>query len=131
MQYLHCQIKRPSAGSYPASSRSRPSQSLQRKVPLAAIRLSCGAVEEWERLGEADGAEGNGTHSGYHILLPLPDPPSSSSISELAGWYQTMVVETVARTYSQDESGSYMYPLPDPSGLRYRGSTHGTLGHNS
>ena len=54
-----------------------------------------------------------------------------SSISELAGWYQTVVVETVARTYSQDESGRSMYPLPDPSGLRYRGSTHGTLGQNS
>ena len=39
-----------------------------------------------------------------------------------------MVVETVARTYSQDDSGSYIRPLPDPSGLRYRGSTHGTLG---
>ena len=40
-----------------------------------------------------------------------------------------LVVKTVARTYSQDESGQSIrsLPLPDPSGLRYRGSTHGTL----
>ena len=53
-----------------------------------------------------------------------------SSISELAGWYQTVVVKTVARTYTQDGSGQAMRPLPDPSGLRYRGSTRGTLGQN-
>ena len=29
------------------------------------------------------------------------------------------------------ESGRIMRPLLDPSDLRYRGSTHGTLGQNS
>ena len=81
-------------------------------------------VRHWEEREQA-------THIDPAGLAPLPDPPSSLTISELAGWYQTVVVKTVARTYSQDESGSYIRPLPDPSGLRYRGSTHGTLGHNS
>ena len=51
-------------------------------------------VRHWEEREQA-------THIDPAGLAPLPDPPSSSSISELAGWYQTVVVETVARTYSR------------------------------